>query len=80
MQESGSKLLFRCINFHSSKQIRLFTAEVCAWSKSHASWLSRFKNGNLLYQGKEIIFFDFSWHIGINLYRAHTEAAGLERT
>ena len=51
-------------------------AEVCAWSKSRASRLSRYKNGNLLYRWKEI-FFDFFWRIWINLYRARTEAAGL---
>ena len=69
--------LFGALIFiHQNKQIWLFIAEVCAWSKSRASRLCRYKNGNLLYRGKEI-FFDFFWHIWINLYRARTEAAGL---
>ena len=38
--------------------------------------LSRYKNGNLLYRGKEI-FFDFFWHMWTNLFRARPEAAGL---
>ena len=48
-----------------NKQMWLFIAEVCAWSKSCAMQLSRYKNRNLLYQGKEI-FFDFFWHIWSN--------------
>ena len=40
----------------------MFIAEACAWSKSRVSRLSRYKNGNLLYQGKKILF-DFFFGI-----------------
>ena len=69
-QRSRVKDLFSLVGYHDS-----CLADI-RHVKSRASRLSRYKNGNLLYRGKEI-FFDFFWHIWINLYRARTEAAGL---
>ena len=54
MQESCSKLPFRCINFHSSKQrnLTVHSRSLCL-VQDRAFRLSRYKNGDLLYQGRK---------------------------